>query len=1020
MIGLRDSLQLGLFLVTLSFLPPNYDLFLCYRRRDASATTNRLWRALTAYRLPEPFEHTRRQHKLIVFRDLTHNQITADLWTQNVLPALDAAKHVLIVLSPAFSEPHREHQPNWAMREIEHLIDSGQVSRILFAQVTSETKLPDELRKLFPNPNIIDVSVFSSGLQLQLARGAARNAIAAIAGPLLGITASEMPLLTKIEATIAMRERVIRSLVGLAIVLSVAVTVYFAFMLRNANAQLDSASKEAKQITLQSQRDAAHSYADLADQNWAAGDHTRAILLQATAYDKASPDDPLRPSYGLRLLKMVRYFPNDTAALPPGITNAILDLDRDRLFAFTQSGQFFWNPGSASSGVSLSHPKLQGDNSGGFTKDGRTLYLGVRSGSAVDVATGHIAIDPKPLLFPEYERYAFDPVLRDLSQLPREQLKQSYPFDGALESAIGTADGHVGAVVSRNAEGFSFLDVYGQNVPLHLKLLPPRDESSVWTKISERPFEHVMVEDISSKGDRLLLHWWVGDDPDLEMHEMFEEVHLSDSATLWLQRTGRVPASFGHSHPIAATRFFWPPARFSSSGDQIWISQSSDGVHWTSEAWDSATGLAIGFLRDLGVGPSLLALVSDRAGVRAVQDSVRSRVDLRLSRYDSVDFRSYRDEYTAPSFASTSERAVLPSKTHPFRVWTPDQGAAACTDATPRADNVKPINGDLFAAILPAQVQIFDAGECRIIETIHLPSQIAVDRAAAHDQTVVFAARITSPTNPNSIVPCLVIHQLRDSHAPRIVRLPDGAFVQALSADGHYFAYRYREKLYFFSTNLTGPDDQATLTFTVKLSDDVALDWLLELTSHSVVEILKDKIRFNLPDATIEATTQDGVVRLTDVGRSLRLSLPRVSPPSIAISRDGWLVAFEDGEQERLFLFDLRTGHYDDVVNVIGDLEDMRFSPDGRELWTAWNHGLFRRQFVSAPWQDASWIASLGEAVTSLRLSNAATEPLDPVEHKKIRARVLETLRASACTNPNAAYVLDHLDPVTPTCAAHR
>lgn len=335
------------------------------------------------------------------------------------------------------------------------------------------------------------------------------------------------------------------------------------------------------------------------------------------------------------------------------------------------------------------------------------------------------------------------------------------------------------------------------------------------------------------------------------------------------------------------------------------------------------------------------------------------------------------------------------------------------------AADVIPAGVNRFVISDRRRLHILDAQRCQVIETIRVSEGTAIEQAVGVGNEMVLAG-VSFPSK-ETLVSTLIVHDQGEARA-RVVPLPSAVNL-TLSADGRVVAYASKEQvLFFWTSDFMSPDPKPTITLAFREANDQQMSWLLALLSRSAAELTGAAVQLKLPHATLTATSRDGSLLLMDGGRSIPLQLPRGIPRKLALSSDAWLAASETssavGAGSHVSLFDLRTGHEIDRRKSPGRLLDLTFTPDGQELVTAWADGSVRRELVPTSWQDGSWLARFGVAVSGHRLSGATTEPLDPVEHRKTRTQLLESLRTAACSSRLADYALDHFEATKPACGA--
>lgn len=924
------------------------------------------------------------------------------------------------------------------MREVRHLIASGGSGRILLARADPETKAPPEVAKLLPNANITDVSILRSPFQRWLNRGRVRHLCAIIAGPLLGVARAEMPLLIGTERLLALRRRIIAFVVTLAVMLAIGASLQYGItkaraekaatvLLRDAQSNANFIRYEAAEFRTTARREAAVGYSRLANQTWVSGDSDRAILLLTQAYETAPDNDPLKPSYGVRLLQMARQLPNDIAALPPGIHSMVLDMDRDRLLAISREGAFVWNVADAKG----TRPATVGGGTliadGGFTKDGRSFH-GLFTNApgnrevTIDTQSGQMRDGPIPLDI--LDRSASGPLVTDVLFSPvRPELdsrtRQQFPVTGKLYAAVMTDDGRYVALVSGNAEsgGLSLCvrDVK-QGTEREWKLAIPPATKWMFFGVSFKGDQKEIdaeIADISPDGNLVLLRWFLpgSDSPT----ELLEVVSKKDGSSRLLKRPGRVEGLLdpGRRESRPNSWGVVPKARFSADGSLVWAT-TSRGNDRVVESWSTVTGMPTGFARLLWRKHDVEAVVSNRHGFKSVYNATRARVDLRPSRYATVDPKTDGDPSSA-AFSGDGRRMVVGTATSPIKhsrlaVWEIAQHRPSCqVDAPAGLAGAQAlwVGGNYFVWFELQRVVLFDASNCRIVDTFELPNVVKLERAALESaDSAIFVGKRS-----------VVIRRFGAIRKTVVFPVPE-AWEISLSADGRILALVRADQMKFFRVSELGKSAKEpafTLSLRPSEGEDSPLLWLLQLMRQSVVTVSDHAVSFKLAGANIDVRAENGIMELRDSERGLPLVLPPGRPENVAFSKDAWLVAFATSDQDlrtTVSVYDLRTGTDLGIsIGLRGIVKDLCFNADDSEVLSVWDDGAVRRHFVMAPWKFPSWLNSLGAILSGRKLMAGEAVPLNPVEHRRLRRELTERLRQAAQHDENAAYVLEHLDP---------
>ena len=138
-----------------------YDCFISYRRSDGTKIAQWLRRHLVAYHLPRSLASTH-STKLAVYLDTVYERATNDFFEQNIVPALEASRFLLVIATPDANRKRTDGTANWVDREIQnsskHRSAATSLSCVLLGEfVVSkldlfERRLPRTLRLLNSAP----------------------------------------------------------------------------------------------------------------------------------------------------------------------------------------------------------------------------------------------------------------------------------------------------------------------------------------------------------------------------------------------------------------------------------------------------------------------------------------------------------------------------------------------------------------------------------------------------------------------------------------------------------------------------------------------------------------------------------------------------------------------------------------------------------------------------------------------------------------------------------------------------
>src|SRR4051812_39171193 len=112
---------------------PLYDLFISYRRQDASRLAHSLRLRLQSFKLSSNVigrlpvtDQPNARRRLRVYLDIAYERATNDFFDRKIIPALDASRQLAVICTPAALDPvtltSGETAPNWLCREIDHFL----------------------------------------------------------------------------------------------------------------------------------------------------------------------------------------------------------------------------------------------------------------------------------------------------------------------------------------------------------------------------------------------------------------------------------------------------------------------------------------------------------------------------------------------------------------------------------------------------------------------------------------------------------------------------------------------------------------------------------------------------------------------------------------------------------------------------------------------------------------------------------------------------------------------------------
>ncbi|HEY6969913.1 MAG TPA: TIR domain-containing protein [Candidatus Angelobacter sp.] len=174
----------------------DYDVFISYRRIDGQPFANWLRWILQTYKLPKALAQER-QGPLRVYIDTTFERANDDFWKQNIEPALQRSRFLIVVVTPASLLARSDGQPNWVEREITFFTGLPQGKNVLVALVSGDMDgpLPGRLKELFPLIDIVDLTAFRPGPLAFLRRQRLLDRVLTLLAAVYDIPDTQMPVL---------------------------------------------------------------------------------------------------------------------------------------------------------------------------------------------------------------------------------------------------------------------------------------------------------------------------------------------------------------------------------------------------------------------------------------------------------------------------------------------------------------------------------------------------------------------------------------------------------------------------------------------------------------------------------------------------------------------------------------------------------------------------------------------------------------------------------------------------------
>lgn len=203
-----------------------FDLFISYRRQEASAVADWLRTRLKTYRLPAQLEKNKKADPISVYLDETYLRPDEDFWNDNIIPALDNSKYLLVLITSKTFQSLPDGKPNWVQREIEHFSQHHSGGKIMFALVDADfnTALPDELKMRYSNPGLIDLRKATQLVKRTLPDSFLTEQIRSIAADLYDVSSADMPILRREDENRRRRRNIWISLASAAALATVFVS----------------------------------------------------------------------------------------------------------------------------------------------------------------------------------------------------------------------------------------------------------------------------------------------------------------------------------------------------------------------------------------------------------------------------------------------------------------------------------------------------------------------------------------------------------------------------------------------------------------------------------------------------------------------------------------------------------------------------------------------------------------------------------------------------------------------------
>ncbi len=190
-----------------------YDVFISYRRKDASQLAQWIRRQILNYRLPAEIlkalpNQTKKMHERRprVWLDTAYERANDDFLLRNVFPALDLSDRLVVVSTPSVGEPITSEgivQDNWVVREIAHYLGGARADEewrpidLLLGPGAEEGKYPGRLAER-PRWDWIDCRAFGT-LRSRFAGAPLDDALTKLIASLYEVPGELLPVLRQEE-----------------------------------------------------------------------------------------------------------------------------------------------------------------------------------------------------------------------------------------------------------------------------------------------------------------------------------------------------------------------------------------------------------------------------------------------------------------------------------------------------------------------------------------------------------------------------------------------------------------------------------------------------------------------------------------------------------------------------------------------------------------------------------------------------------------------------------------------------
>jgi WD40 repeat protein len=209
-----------------------HDAFISYRRSDGTRAARWLRRVLLSYRLPKTLQ-TNPPKKLEVYLDTVYEKATEDFFENNIKPALEASRYLIVIASPDAQNSRADGSPNWVEREIDVFQRTPQRLNVMVARTTGDLEgpMPSNLRQLFPNIEIVslrNLSLLRFLIWPRLWR--LRDESLKIVAPLFEVAAKDMPVIRQEERNRRLKTTWLVSVFSLLLVAVMATLAAWAYL----------------------------------------------------------------------------------------------------------------------------------------------------------------------------------------------------------------------------------------------------------------------------------------------------------------------------------------------------------------------------------------------------------------------------------------------------------------------------------------------------------------------------------------------------------------------------------------------------------------------------------------------------------------------------------------------------------------------------------------------------------------------------------------------------------------------